>query len=71
MLRLSFRFSFYFNLACEQREGGGGGGGGGKEKRKNEPVGMNKVFDFQMPVTYVIFKSTIRVLSATTTDYFE
>ena len=48
-----------------------GGGGGGKEKRKREPVGMVKVFDFQMPVIYVIFKSTIRVVSTTTTDYFE
>ena len=40
-------------------------GGGGKEKRKKEPVGMAKVFDFQMQVIYVIFKSTIRVVSTT------
>ena len=52
-------------LACEQW------GGGGKEKRKREPVGMAKVFSFHMPVIYVIFKSTIRVVSTTTTDYFE
>ena len=32
---------------------------------------MAKVFDFQMPVIYVIFKSTIPVVSTTSTDYFD
>ena len=46
-------------------------GEGEKEKRKREPVGMAKVFDFQMPVICVIFKSIIQVVSTTATHYFE
>ena len=30
-------------------------------KRKREPVGMTKVFDFQMPVIYVMFKLIILI----------
>ena len=32
---------------------------------------MAKVFNFQMPVIYVMFKSTIWVVSMTTTAYFK
>ena len=32
---------------------------------------MAKVFDFQMPVIYVMFKSTIWVENTTTTMYFK
>ena len=32
---------------------------------------MAKVFDFQMPVIYVMFKSTIWVENTTTTAYFK
>ena len=51
--------------ACEQ--------GVGKERGRGqrEPAGTAKVFDFQMPVIYVMFKLTIRVASATRTAYFE
>ena len=54
------------NLACEQ-----GSLGEGKRKRKKEPVGMVKVFDFQMTVLYVMFKLTVRVTSTTRTTNFE
>ena len=53
------------NLACEQEEGKG------KRKRKKEPVGMVKVFDFQMPVIFVMFKLTVRFTSTTRTTNFE
>ena len=49
-------------LSCEQREGKERGGG------KSEPVGMAKDFLFQMPVTSVLFKSTVQVASTTTTN---
>ena len=45
--------------------------GEGKRKRKKEPVGMVKVFDFQMTVLYVMFKLTVRVASTTRTTNFE
>ena len=47
-------------LACEQ-----GDGKEGEEER--EPVGMAKVFDFHMPVIYVMFKLYFRVPSTITT----
>ena len=41
----------HFELACEQLAAGKE-----REKEKKRPVGMAKDFDFQMLVTYVVFK---------------
>ena len=46
------------------------GRGEGKEKRNREPVEMAKVFNFQMPVIYVMFKLIIRVASTIRTANF-
>ena len=43
----------------------------GKEEEEKEPVGMVKVFDFQMTVLYVMFKLTVQVASTTRTTNFE
>ena len=53
--------TFCHLIACEQGEGKERGRG------KREPLGMAKVFDFQMPVIYVMFKLTIQVASTTET----
>ena len=47
------------------------GGGRKGEEEKREPVGMAKYFDFQMRVTYVMFKLTVRAATTTTRANFE
>ena len=49
----------HFSLAgvCEQGEGKEMG------REKREPLGMEKDFNFQMPVIYIMFKLTIWVAS--------
>ena len=46
------------------------GNGNERGRRKREPVGMAKDFNFQIPVVYVMFKLTIHVTSTLTTTNF-
>ena len=52
-------------IACET------GIGEGKGKRKKGAHRNDQVFRFQMPITYVVFKLTIRITSTTKTANFE
>ena len=42
-----------------------------KGEEEREPARMAKAFDFQMLIIYDMFKSTIWVISTTTTAYFK